>query len=705
MGDTHRRAPFLERHMKLALPIQINKRAGAASIAPVSVPLVQTTSISSPVAVATTSTPVVVTTPLAAATTSSTTSTTQAELTSVTTTSTTPLVVATTSSSTPVVLTTVRPFLSNPQENSHALFPNSHLTSLSAISSQSSTTPIAAATTSSSSTLLATSSILKTSSTAPVSTAARVTSVATTGGITTTLVVTGTASHSSSSSSSSSASTLSQSNDSSSSGPSAGTVVGIVAGVLVGVIVLATFCGWLFRKKWGRRDEDEDSPFDRDDFRRQSVMLEDDQHTIGPGGGYSGGHSPQMSEHSMSQSASYANLGRNNTVLPGLSRGGTMASPRPPSSIVNHFQRQQVQQQMMPSFSPGQVIPNAYGQQQQGPAAPQPVFNGAPYSNNPGGMELYGGYPVAVPQQHQLDRGIYGMPPQQQYGYAPQQHSPPQQQYHSLTPGPPNLSRAVSNASAYSSASAPSAQAAAGSISRGRSPGPNSPERPLSLVHEEEERGDAYSRSGTPVDSNVQQSYFAHHQHSDSNGSAGRSLSPMMRAMSPSGTMLPGYDAFDGRNGGAGAERMGEVTQNPFARQRSLTGMTGEERREERAGRTLSVRNADGEFGAVGGGRGGERRGRTRLRRPSRVPRSERFVRNSFRDLRILRRYGCRLHDSSYPFFVDPTNTHQTSALLIAQKGEKIREKNAQYDLSLPSSQAPPNKPPTICGIYPSSLE
>ena len=130
-----------------------------------------------------------------------------------------------------------------------------------------------------------------------------------------------------------------------------GTIVGIVAGVLVGVIVLATICGWLFRKKFGRKDEDEDSPFDRDDFRRQSMMLDDDHHN----GGFSGGHSPQMSEHSMGRGDSYGNLGRQNTVgLPGLGRNGTLQSPRPPSSIVNHFQRPQQ------SFSPGQKIGRAH---------------------------------------------------------------------------------------------------------------------------------------------------------------------------------------------------------------------------------------------------------------------------------------------------------------------------------------------------------
>ncbi|KAL8279860.1 hypothetical protein RQP46_007710 [Phenoliferia psychrophenolica] len=352
------------------------------------------------------------------------------------------------------------------------------------------------------------------------------------------------------------------SNSSTSDGPSVGTIVGIVAGVLVGVIVLATICGWLFRKKFGRKDEDEDSPFDRDDFRRQSMLIDDDQ------GGYAGGHSPQMSEHSMNPA--YGNLGRQNTVLPGLARNGTMQDPRPPSSIVNHFQRPQQQQQMAPSFSPGQIVPNAYGQ----PSPPRPVFNAAPggsYGGGNPGMDLYGGYPLAAGQHQQLDRGIYGMPAQhlQHPNYAQQN----QQQ---------GLERNPSNASGYSQGPPANDR---------RSPAPShSPhdDRPLSLVHEED--GETYSRSGTPVDSNVQQSYFAH-GHSDSTSSArGGPLAPNHRLSV--GTNLPGYEPF-GKGGFGSSSLSPEVIENPFARQRSLTGETWQDAKDNRAQRTLSVRNGN----------------------------------------------------------------------------------------------------------------
>lgn len=283
-------------------------------------------------------------------------------------------------------------------------------------------------------------------------------------------------------------------------------------------------------------------------------MLDDDAY--GGGGGMPGGHSPQMSEYSLNNMSGQAGLGRANTVLPGVQRNGTLSSPRPPSSIVNHFQRQQ--QPMVPSFQPGQVVNMAqYG-------APQAHFAGGAYGGQPGGLELYGGYPVGAPQQHMLDRGMYGgqaSPPhlQQHQSYGQQ----PQHPY--ATAGQQNynaggLERNASNGSNYSQDGRPFA----GQRSRTPSPIPyinnqnlNNNER-LSLVQEELDRS-TYSRSGTPTNSNVQQSYFSHGRNDSEIGAGAPSL--------------PGY----------------VVQENQMGRTRSLTARTYGEEKDSR----LSVRNAE----------------------------------------------------------------------------------------------------------------
>lgn len=360
------------------------------------------------------------------------------------------------------------------------------------------------------------------------------------------------------------------SNDSGSDGPSTGAVVGIVAGALLGVVVIAAIIGYILKKKRSSGD-DEPSPFDRDEFRRTSAMLDDDVdvyaggsfggshhgHGHGAGESYGGGHSPQMSEYSM------RDLGRSNTtgsaggILPGLARGNTMQNPRPPTAIMNHYNHQA----MMPSFQPGQTLPNA-------PGAPYGAFNAPPPAASSPQMDLYGGYPISQHQQAQLDRagGLYApqhVPQQahvndwnspQQPAYAGAGGWNPQMQQRAASPlqsQQGHLERGPSNASEYSARSgiAPLPHAAvrgSPNMSREASSDGHGGPRPLSLVPEDHEHheADSSSRSGTPENANVQQTFFSHGREDSLDGgvsSAGRTMRGSV------GTQLPRYEAWDDR--------------------------------------------------------------------------------------------------------------------------------------------------------------
>ncbi|GAA5915225.1 uncharacterized protein JCM6883_002366 [Sporobolomyces salmoneus] len=334
---------------------------------------------------------------------------------------------------------------------------------------------------------------------------------------TTVVVVAGSATSGTSSGTASLASSTSGS--SSSSGVSTGGVIGIVAGAVVGVVFVAALIAFLFKKFSRKNDDDQISPFDKDEFRRASVMLEDDDaypesyHNNGGGGGM--GHSPQMSEYSMS------NVGVG--VLPGLARGGTMNNPRPPTGIMNHYQQQQ---QMMPSFQPGQVVPTSSGSPPMsayGNGQPQFSSHSPPLGGNYAPMD-----PYAYPQQPQpvqfADQtgGLSLAAAGHWNGIAPP-----------LNHGSPDLSRANSQMSSYSQFSSDGAprQIVPAALRPGASSQGHPDERPLSLVQEDDEpyspshanfshhqqqhqqRGGSPidyipERSGTPTNSNVQQTFF-----------------------------------------------------------------------------------------------------------------------------------------------------------------------------------------------------
>lgn len=378
------------------------------------------------------------------------------------------------------------------------------------------------------------------------------------------------------------------SSNSSSSSPSTGAVVGIVAGALAGAILLAYVVVTLFRRRRSS-DDDEPSPFDKEEFRRTSAMLDDGMWAGGSFGGSHHGSShhdnlnidhwsadghhagPEMAEYS------HVALGRSNTVmsgsahshsgghgaaslghmhgpssssLPGLARGNTLDRPRPPTAILNHFnhlqQQQQHQQHAMPSYQPGQVVGAGVGA-----GFPTSAFNEGLYA------------PQHVPQRAPV--GEWNAVTSGQ-GWSQQRSPSPlhSQQGH--------LERGPSNASAYSSRSdgilAPLPVAAVGNLGArgfggGAAGSPNlsreattsswedhqrrhrSP-RPLSHVQEELHGGNfsdgagptsVPARSGTPVDSNPQQVFSSSSlRRSDSFDEGDRRGSIA--------TTLPGYTVF-----------------------------------------------------------------------------------------------------------------------------------------------------------------
>lgn len=311
-----------------------------------------------------------------------------------------------------------------------------------------------------------------------------------------------------------------------SNGPSTGTVIGIVAGALVGAIVLATIIGFCVRKKFGKKKDQDDHIFDKDDFRRESVMLDDDEYS----------RNGNMQEYNMSPMVS--GLGRNPTLPNGN------GAPRAPSSLANHYNNQQMQ----PSFQPGEIFQHQFAP----PASP--------------GMDLYGGYPVAPANQQRLDRELY-----QNEMY--QNESNSQYQQH---PNPSfqqaGLARNISNMSNYSHGTAPAL--APPQVRRMNSRENNFEERRTSPIQERlpsptQERRPSpteQSRSGTPVNSNVQQSYFAH-SHNESTSSSQPTQANHLHAMT-----THGEESFDRHP--ADQELLG-----------------GEAFTVERAERKLSVRN------------------------------------------------------------------------------------------------------------------
>lgn len=324
----------------------------------------------------------------------------------------------------------------------------------------------------------------------------------------------------------------------------------------MGVVALAAIVGYILKKK--RRAEDvEPSPFDRDDFKRGSVMLDDNDDyyassayhaAVGSAGHPSdahysqGGHSPQMSEYSMRDMAGggggsqhgHGGAGASLSSLPGLSRGGTLQNPRPPTAILNHYNYQQQQQQhaqhAMPSFQPGQLVhpaavygggAGAYGNEYQ-----QPYGNNNAPQRNPSNASLLGAF------------GGGRWPAQQaQIGVWPSQHSDlARNGSQSSSNYNPQLERGPSNASAYSTRSGMDPLGGTSPvINRGET---QWDDRPLSAVREQDEEVvfTPASRSGTPVNANVQQSYFAHRPGADSVDERRRD------SIGTVGTTLPRYE-------------------------------------------------------------------------------------------------------------------------------------------------------------------
>lgn len=259
-------------------------------------------------------------------------------------------------------------------------------------------------------------------------------------------------------------------------------------------------------------------------------------------------------------------LGRSDSSLPGLSRNGS--GPRPPTTLMNHYNHQQ----MMPSFQPGQVVPPSQG------GFAQPSFGGG-YGGSSPPMELYGGYPMAPGQQHQLDRGLYQPHPYTVPSLVHSHSQPQLRQAPQYYPQQATLERNPSFGSAYDTSELPLPPPAHSNSSSRSS---HRDERPLSYVKEESEP--TYSRSGTPTNNNVQQSYFSH-RHNES------ASSQRVRPGSEE-TSAPSYETGFAREG------------NLFGRPRTpVEGVDAEEEKARRAQRTLSVRNGglDAEEDPYGG--------------------------------------------------------------------------------------------------------
>lgn len=256
-----------------------------------------------------------------------------------------------------------------------------------------------------------------------------------------------------------------------------------------------------------------------------------------------------------------SSLSRGNTSLPGAGR------PRPPSMILNHYQAQQMQ----PSFQPGQIFQHS------------PTFNGhSPYPQGNPGMDLYGGYPTSPTQQQSLDRGLFGVQnPSPPPMVAQQRYSPPHQNpFAALSVNGSQLAR---NGSTVSGFSAPRPQPPAFYEADDRE---RREAEGLALPHVAEER-DAGSRPGTPVNSNVQQSYFSHgHTSSDPDPDPNH-------ANRPFGKQNSSFTRTSPVETGYGQARGLTSPVLTLPGERSPVGDAFDPNT-SRAQRTLSVRNGDG---------------------------------------------------------------------------------------------------------------
>lgn len=87
-------------------------------------------------------------------------------------------------------------------------------------------------------------------------------------------------------------------------GTSTSAIVGGIAGGLVGVAGLIFLVMFIMRR-YRKHDEDEDSPFDANDFRRQSaILIDDDQASMG-GNGRRGARPPTMIERHMANTNTF----------------------------------------------------------------------------------------------------------------------------------------------------------------------------------------------------------------------------------------------------------------------------------------------------------------------------------------------------------------------------------------------------------------
>ncbi|GAA5990799.1 hypothetical protein JCM10908_000021 [Rhodotorula pacifica] len=331
---------------------------------------------------------------------------------------------------------------------------------------------------------------------------------------------------------------------------------GAVAGIVVGaVVVLAAVAGgvfWLLKKKMRDNDPDMISPFDRDAFRRASVMLDngddDDEfgtdsyrnaagagYTSAGGAGGRGMHSPHMSEYSMQSltgAVPLAGAAAGAGAAGGLSRSDTTGAP------MQYYHQQQ------PAFDPSQVVPVM---------APPPAATAGGVSYSVPG---YAPYPHAglAPS---IPAGDYDAAAAALGAYPTLNRGPSQVSRNGATlsvAAAADLSRRDSRASEYSQYSdGPGPDLAIPPVAASRGPY-NTDERGLPLVHEVEEpytppsatnkrfanfqreqleqrqhqqqyhqyqpsvagathNGSEYQeRSGTPENANVQQTFFTSSQ-------------------------------------------------------------------------------------------------------------------------------------------------------------------------------------------------
>lgn len=271
-------------------------------------------------------------------------------------------------------------------------------------------------------------------------------------------------------------------------GPGAGPIIGIVAGALAGLVLVAAAVSYLVKWYGKKKDVDpyEANPFDRDDFRRQSVMIpdgfdSDDGHGLGRTSPEYHGHNTYNDEMVMANGASSASLGGGAATAAALGAGGAAVAasssshngdagrPRPPTMFARH------QDAHAPS------VGAVFNQPPVVPQLPPMAFGGGdPYSlaGVAGGM-----HNVSNPYAH-LDRG-----------HGDQQNLP--QRYNSYRSG--------SNGSNELAHSPTGMVMSPGSYAR---PGLDHNEEYGQRTHETSGRpGTAEGRSGTPDIPNVQQTY------------------------------------------------------------------------------------------------------------------------------------------------------------------------------------------------------